>query len=35
MHAIGFQQPGSIDRDEVVDIELLTPTPAGRDIQVR
>ena len=35
MHAIGFQQPGSIDRDEaLVNIELPTPTPEGRDILV-
>ena len=35
MHAIGFQQPGSIDRDQaLVNIELPTPTPTGRDILV-
>lgn len=35
MHAIGFQQPGGIDRDEaLVNIELTTPTPTGRDILV-
>ncbi len=35
MRAIGFQQPGSIDRDEaLVNIELPTPTPEGRDILV-
>ena len=35
MRAIGFQQPGSIDRDEaLVNIELPTPTPTGRDILV-
>lgn len=35
MQAIGFQQPGSIDRDEaLVNIELPTPTPEGRDILV-
>jgi NADPH:quinone reductase len=35
MRAIGFQQPGSINRDEaLVDIELLTPTPTGRDLLV-
>jgi NADPH:quinone reductase len=35
MRAIGYQQPGSIDRDEaLVDIELPTPTPEGRDILV-
>ncbi len=35
MQAIGFQQPGSIDRDEsLVNIELSTPTPTGRDLLV-
>jgi NADPH:quinone reductase len=35
MRAIGFEQPGDIDRDEsLVDIELPTPTPTGRDILV-
>ena len=35
MRAIGFQQPGSIDRDEaLVNIELPTPTPTGRDLLV-
>ena len=35
MRAIGFQQPGSINRDEaLVDIELPTPTPTGRDLLV-
>ena len=35
MRAIGFQQPGSIDRDEaLVNIELPTPTPEGRNILV-
>jgi NADPH:quinone reductase len=35
MRAIGFQQPGRIDRDEaLVDIELPTPTPTGRDLLV-
>lgn len=35
MHAIGFQQPGGIDRNEaLVNIELPTPTPTGRDILV-
>jgi NADPH:quinone reductase len=35
MRAIGFQQPGRIDReDALVDIELPTPTPTGRDILV-
>jgi NADPH:quinone reductase len=35
MLAIGFQQPGSIDRDAaLVNIEQPTPTPAGRDLLV-
>jgi NADPH:quinone reductase len=35
MQAIGYQQPGSIDRDQsLVDIELPTPTPLGRDLLV-
>jgi NADPH:quinone reductase len=35
MRAIGFEQPGSIDRDRsLVDIELPIPTPTGRDILV-
>jgi NADPH:quinone reductase len=35
MRAIGFQQPGSINRPEaLVDIELPTPTPTGRDLLV-
>jgi NADPH:quinone reductase len=35
MRAIGFQQPGSINRDEaLVDIVLPTPTPTGRDLLV-
>jgi NADPH:quinone reductase len=35
MRAIGFQQPGSINRHEaLVDIELPTPTPTGRDLLV-
>jgi NADPH:quinone reductase len=35
MQAIGFQQPGSIDRDQaLVNIELPTPIPTGRDILV-
>lgn len=35
MHAIGYQQPGDINRaDALVDIELPTPTPAGRDLLV-
>jgi NADPH:quinone reductase len=35
MQAIGFQQTGSIDRDDaLVDIELPTPTPIGRDLLV-
>lgn len=35
MRAIGYQQPGSIDRDAaLVDIELPTPRPEGQDILV-
>ena len=35
MRAIGFKQPGSIERDEAfVNIELPTPTPAGRVLLV-
>ena len=35
MRAIGYQQPGEVSRaDALVDIELPTPTPAGRDILV-
>jgi NADPH:quinone reductase len=35
MRAIGFQQPGSIDRSEsLIDIELPTPTPKGKDLLV-
>jgi NADPH:quinone reductase len=35
MRAIGFQQPGSIDRDEaLIDIELPIPMPKGRDLLV-
>jgi NADPH:quinone reductase len=35
MRAVGYQQPGSIDRDQaLVDIELPTPTPKGQDILV-
>lgn len=35
MRAIGFQQFGSINRDEaLVDIELPKPTPTGRDLLV-
>jgi NADPH:quinone reductase len=35
MRAIGFQQPGSIDRDEaLVDIDLPTPTPERQDLLV-
>jgi NADPH:quinone reductase len=35
MRAIAFQQPGGIDRDEaLVNIELPTPTPTGRDLLV-
>ncbi len=36
MRAIGYQQQGSIDRDQaLVDIELPTPKPEGRDILVK
>jgi NADPH:quinone reductase len=35
MRAIGYQQPGSIDRDQsLVDIELPIPTPLGRDLLI-
>jgi NADPH:quinone reductase len=35
MRAIGFQQPGGIDREEaLVDIELPTPKPERRDLLV-
>ena len=35
MRAIGYQQPGGIDRpDALADIELPTPTPTGRDLLV-
>jgi NADPH:quinone reductase len=35
MRAIGFQQPGSIDRDQaLVNIELPKPTPLRRDLLV-
>jgi NADPH:quinone reductase len=35
MRAVGYQQPGAIDRaDALVDIELPTPTPEGRDLLV-
>jgi len=35
MRAIGYQQPGAIERDQaLVDIELPTPVPTGRDILV-
>jgi len=35
MRAIGYQQPGNIERnDALVDIELPTPMPEGRDILV-
>ncbi|MDB5360444.1 MAG: Zn-dependent oxidoreductase [Rhodospirillales bacterium] len=35
MRAIGYQQPGTIERDEaLVDIELPMPKPEGRDILV-
>lgn len=36
MQAIGFQQPGRIDRDDaLVNLELPMPTPAGRDLLVK
>lgn len=35
MRAIGYQQPGTIERDEaLIDIELPMPKPEGRDILV-
>ena len=35
MRAIGYQQPGEVSRaDALVDIELPTPAPTGRDILV-
>ena len=35
MRAIGYRQPGAIDReDSLVDIDLPTPSPKGRDILV-
>ena len=35
MQAIGYQRPGEIDHpDALVDIELPTPTPTGRDLLV-
>jgi NADPH:quinone reductase len=35
MHAIGFKQPGSIDREDVFsDIELPTPKAEGRDLLI-
>lgn len=35
MQAIGYQQPGNIDRDDaLIDIELPTPMPEGRDLLV-
>jgi NADPH:quinone reductase len=36
MQAIGYQQPGSINRDDaLVNIEQPTPTPTGRDLLVQ
>jgi NADPH:quinone reductase len=36
MQAIGYQQPGSIDQDQsLINIELPTPTPSGRDLFVK
>jgi NADPH:quinone reductase len=35
MHAVGFQQPGRIDRETALtDIELPTPKAEGRDLLV-
>ena len=35
MKAVGYQQPGSLDRaDALMDIELPCPEPAGRDLLV-
>jgi NADPH2:quinone reductase len=35
MRAVGYQQPGNISRDDaLVDIELPTPKPGGRDLLV-
>jgi NADPH:quinone reductase len=35
MIAVGYQQPGTIDREQsLVDIELPTPTPTGQDLLV-
>ncbi len=35
MRAVGYGEPGTIDRDQaLVDIELPTPVPTGRDILV-
>jgi zinc-binding alcohol dehydrogenase family protein len=35
MKAIGYKNPGSIDRDDaLIDIEVERPTPSGRDILV-
>jgi NADPH2:quinone reductase len=35
MRAIGYQHPGPVDRgDALADIDLPTPTPAGRDLLV-
>lgn len=35
MKAVGYQQPGSLDRaDALMDIELPCPVPAGRDLLV-
>ena len=36
MRAIGYAQPGSLDRpDALIDIDLPKPVPQGRDILVR
>ncbi len=35
MKAVGYQQPGAIDRaDALIDIEIARPTPTGRDLLV-
>lgn len=35
MHVVGYQEPGTIDRDQaLLDVELPTPEPASRDILV-
>jgi NADPH:quinone reductase-like Zn-dependent oxidoreductase len=35
MKAVGYQQPGAIDRaDALIDIEIARPVPTGRDLLV-